>query len=53
MYKQLNEGEHTHTVFRFIVPENLFSTKNKNVKIEIKENDLDVVLFSLGSCVTL
>lgn len=53
MYKHLNEGEYTHAVFWFIVSEKLLSTKNRSVETEIKENALDVILFSLGLCVTL
>lgn len=53
MYKHLNEGEYTHAVFWFIVSEKLLSTKNRSVETEIKENALDVILLSLGLCVTL
>lgn len=40
-------------MFGFTVPDKVFSSRNKNVKGEIEENDLDVTLFSLGSKMTL
>lgn len=51
----ISEGRwtRTHIVFGFTVPEKVFSSRNKNVKGEIEENDLDVTLFSLGSKMTL
>lgn len=49
----MKANTHRQAVFWFIIPENLFFTKNKNVKIEVRENYLCVTLFSLGLWGTL